>query len=146
MNARMIFLRRSWIDPVRRVCDDGSMRMGLAIMVVAILPSCGLLRAPVKIVGGVVQGTTKVTKAAVDAPKEAWDKRKARKEAESRDAEARRKSGRDAGPTMGDPSPVGGQAPDIGGGSGPPIPTSGGPSLPDGGQPLDPADLPPLPE
>ena len=125
------------------------MRIGilLATLVTATLTaSCGLLRAPVKVVGGLVQGTAKVTKAAVDAPKEALDKRRARKEAEARNEESRGKSGRDAGPDLGNPPPVGGQAPSLDGSAGPPLPAGSGPVLPADGQPLDPDAPPPLPE
>jgi hypothetical protein len=66
------------------------------------LCSCGLLRAPIKIAGGVAQGTARLGHAAVTKPKEAHEKRKARKEAERRDQEARDAAARGAGPTFGD--------------------------------------------
>lgn len=87
------------------------------------LASCGLIRAPVKIVGGVVQGTAQLTKAAATAPGKAWDKRQQRKQEEE--------PAEDGAPrTGGDPAPGGDPPPGV-------LPPDPGPELP--------AEVPPEP-
>lgn len=92
-------------------------------LLAALLSSCGLIRAPFRVAGGVAQATKK----AVTAPGEAMKKRKQRKEGERRAQEARDSASRDAGPSLDGEAIV----------------------LPDDGEPLDPdasielpADLP----
>lgn len=52
----------------------------LAGPAVVLLPSCGLVQAPFRVAGGLVNATAEVTAAAVEAPIEGHRKRKARRE------------------------------------------------------------------
>ncbi|MGB1128683.1 MAG: hypothetical protein ACPG4K_01435 [Haloferula sp.] len=87
-----------------------------------LLCSCGLLRAPVRVAGGVAQGTAQLGRAAVTKPKEAHEKRKAKKEAERRNREAKEAAARGAGGNLGGSSASFGSNPTFG---------SGGIPLPD---------------
>lgn len=58
-----------------------------------LLPSCILISAPFKIVGGVVEGTYAVGEKVVTAPIDAYDRRQERKEA--REAELEKKGLKD---------------------------------------------------
>lgn len=78
------------------------------------LSGCGLLRAPVKVVGGVVQGTAHVTKAAATAPGKAWDKRKRRKEESELSGDSPRQGG-EAADLGGSGARLDGEAPNFGG-------------------------------
>ena len=60
----------------------------IALLCLLLLSSCGLIRAPFKIVGGVAKGTANLTQAAVKAPGKAKDKRKAKKAKEKKREEA----------------------------------------------------------
>lgn len=71
------------------------------------LCSCGLLRAPFKVVGGVTKGTAQLGRAAVTKPMDAHKERKARKETEKRQRETKEAAARDAGPNLGGSSEFG---------------------------------------
>ena len=76
------------------------MKMCLIILSLA-LCSCGVVKAPVRLAGGLAKGTAKLGKAAVTKPKEAYDKRQARKKAEQERAETREAAARDRGGRLG---------------------------------------------
>ena len=84
-----------------------SLRLVFTSLLALTLCSCGLLRAPFKIAGGVAKGTANLGRAAVNKPKEAHAKRKARKEAERRNQETKDAASRGAGPTFGGNSSFG---------------------------------------
>lgn len=93
----------------------------LSVCILALLMcSCGLLRAPVRLAGGMAQGTAQLGRAAVTKPKEAHEKRKAKKEAERRNREAEEAAARGAGPSL-EGSPSFGSGPSLGG-EGTPLP------------------------
>ncbi|WP_353566696.1 hypothetical protein [Haloferula sargassicola] len=75
-------------------------RLMISGVLAVLLPSCGLIRAPFKIAGGLVEGTAKATKAAVNAPGEALEKRKQRKAAEKKKQEAKDKAAARQGSTF----------------------------------------------
>ncbi len=56
-----------------------------------LLPSCGLVQAPFRVAGGLVNATAEVASAAVEAPIEGHRKRKARREEKERQREAEEK-------------------------------------------------------
>ncbi|MBB5349806.1 hypothetical protein HNR46_000027 [Haloferula luteola] len=71
-----------------------------------LLPSCGLIRMPIHVVGGVVEGTARATKAAVDVPGNALKKRKAKKAAEQQKKEAAEAAAQQGTPLTHDTLPV----------------------------------------
>ncbi|MBK1825399.1 hypothetical protein [Haloferula rosea] len=74
----------------------------LAISIITLsLCSCGIVRAPFKVAGGVAKGTASLSRAAVTKPMEAHKKRKANKEVEKRQRETKEAAARDAGPSLG---------------------------------------------
>ena len=80
------------------------LRLLIASAFVFSLCSCGLLQLPFRVVGGVVKGTAQVGRAAVNKPKEAHAKRKARKEAERKSQEAKDAEAQGAAPVFGEGS------------------------------------------
>ena len=65
-----------------------SSRLASACAIALLLPSCGLIRAPFKIVGNVAGGTYRAGTDLVDSTRTAMDERKKRKEQEKAKAEA----------------------------------------------------------
>lgn len=78
------------------------------VLAAASLASCSLVRLPLRVAGGVIEGTAEVAGAAVSKPMEAHRKRKARKEREKAEKEQQEATAAQGLPTdpLGDPSPV----------------------------------------
>lgn len=127
-------------------------RLLILLPCLALLSSCKLLQLPVRAVGGVARGTSEL----VQAPGRAYDKRKARKEAEKRQREAKENAARGGNPTLdgssssfGSGGPAFGESPSLDGGtaldgspSTLPEPVEGGP----GPTPSPASADPPLPD
>jgi len=89
-----------------------------------LLAGCGLLTAPVRLAGNVVEGTAQVTRAAVTAPGRAIEKRKDRREEKRRRErlveEQKRLDGTNPrlggeSPTFDDSTRLGADTPEVGG-------------------------------
>lgn len=112
-------------------------RVSILLLFLPLLSSCKLLQLPLRVAGGVAEGTATVVK----APGKAHKERKQRKEAERKKQEARERAARGSGGDLSGESPGLGSSTSLGG---------GGTSLGGGGIPLDadpsiipnPADLP----
>lgn len=77
------------------------------LLMLPLLSSCGLLRAPFTIAGTVVEGTYYVGEKMVTAPIDAYDRRQERKEAEKEKKEkADEKAGRQKPPAGAQPTPL----------------------------------------
>lgn len=86
-------------------------RATIVLLCLPLLSSCKLLQLPLRVAGGVAEGTA----TAVKAPGKAHKERKQRKEAERKKQEARERAARGSGGNLSGESPGFGSSPSLGG-------------------------------
>jgi len=84
-----------------------ALRFSAIALLTLTLCSCGLIRAPIKMAGGVAKGTAQLGRAAVTKPVELHKKRKEDKETARRQRETKEAAARGTGPSLGESSSFG---------------------------------------